>query len=161
MRTATLDSISSLLEVLIVGSVVDANLHAVTQGKYGKIYSGGGLALILESFCAVHNLSYRIRKPPDGEYGSDPDGDGRFSGVVGLVQDNLVDLGAGLFSMTADRTRVVKFSTTFGVEENTILMNTPNLHKPKNIFDPFDKTGKKRLLQKRTKKDDSDEYRGI
>ena len=82
---------------------------------------------------------------------------------MGLVQNNLggendnfseiveylsfsVDLGAGQFSMTPDRTKVVQFSRTFGVETNTILMNAPGLHQAKNIFDPFDKLGWYRVL---------------
>ena len=43
--------------------------------------------------------------------------------------------------MTPDRTKVVQFSRTFGVETNTIVMNSPDLHQAKNIFDPFDKLG--------------------
>ena len=35
------------------------------------------MALIMESFCRKYNVSYRIRKPQDDEYGSDTDGDGQ------------------------------------------------------------------------------------
>ena len=77
------------------------------------------------------------------------------------MQDSLVHLGAGRFSVTPDRSKVVNFSTPvgsnqalsvllmshhqFGVEANTILMNTPDTHQAKNIFDPFDKLGTSRL----------------
>ena len=37
------------------------------------------MALIMESFCRKYNVSYRIRKPQDDEYGSDTDGDGQAS----------------------------------------------------------------------------------
>ena len=78
--------------------------------------------------------------PDDNAYGSDVDGDGQFSGVVGQVQREEVSIGAGMFSITQDRMRVVSFSSSFGVEYLTILMRTPS-PKSKNILDPFSPLG--------------------
>ena len=94
----------------------------------------------------IHHYLCRVVIPDDNEYGSDVDGDGEFSGVVGQVQRQEVSIGAGQFSMTQDRMRVVSFSCSFGVEYLTILMRTPS-PKSKNILDPFSPLGIKPINQ--------------
>ena len=43
----------------MVGSVVDDDMHAIEDGPSGKVFSNGGLALIMNSFCEKFNVSYR------------------------------------------------------------------------------------------------------
>ena len=88
-----------------------------------------------------HNPHNRVVTPADNEYGSDVDGDGQYSGVVGQVQRQEVSIGAGLFSVTEDRVKVVRFSNSFGVETLTILMRSPSPTKSKNILEPFSDLG--------------------
>ena len=44
----------------MVGSVVDDDMHTLEDGPSGKVFSKGGLALIMNSFCEKFNVSYRL-----------------------------------------------------------------------------------------------------
>ena len=59
------------------GKLQEISSNEICYNNQRQVFRGGGLALIMESFCRKYNVSYRIRKPQDGEYGSDTDGDGQ------------------------------------------------------------------------------------
>ena len=126
---------------LVVGSVSDPG---GVERWAGEVYSGGPLALLLSRYCEKHNTSYRLVQPQDNQYGVELGG-GQFSGVMGQVQRGEVSLGGGLFSMMEERMRVVEFSASLGVEENTILMQNVQQDNVKDITSPFQPLGQPSL----------------
>ena len=56
------------------------------------------------------NFSYTVVNPPDGEWGV-LKGDGTWSGMVGQLETKKVDIAVADFTITEQRSRVMKFST--------------------------------------------------
>ena len=126
---------------LVVGSVSDPG---GVERWAGEVYSDGPLSLLLSRYCEKYNTSYRLVQPQDNQYGVQLGG-GQFSGVMGQVQRGEVSLGGGLFSMMEERMRVVEFSASLGVEENTIMMQNVQQDNVKDITSPFQPLGQPSL----------------
>ncbi|ELT97865.1 hypothetical protein CAPTEDRAFT_204388 [Capitella teleta] len=65
------------------------------------------------------DFRFRIMKPPDGQWGS-PKGNGSWTGLIGLLQDNEADVAVSCLSITKARTQVVDFSKAYWIERSAV-----------------------------------------
>nr|XP_045593556.1 uncharacterized protein LOC123755121 [Procambarus clarkii] len=78
------------------------------------------IANVLQLLANVTNFTYLYMRPPDGLWGSQQN-DGSWSGMVGMVSREEVDVGLGPFSVSASRAEVVDFTWPISVYYGKIL----------------------------------------
>ena len=70
------------------------------------------------------NFSFTVVNPPDGEWGV-LKGDGTWSGMVGQLETKKVDIAVTDFTITEQRSRVMKFSTPLDEIYCAIIIQNP------------------------------------
>ena len=70
------------------------------------------------------NFTYRLIKPPDGQFGTiQPDGTG--SGMVNLLANQDIDIAATLFAVTEERSTVMTFTNTISESYHSLFIKNP------------------------------------
>ena len=75
---------------------------------------------LLDEIASAGQFSYTLHLSRDGRYGALVDG--KWNGMMGMVQDGTVDLAAADLSVTHDRLEHLDFSQPFLVTQLTILL---------------------------------------
>ena len=76
---------------------------------------------LLDEIASAGQFRYTLHLSVDGRYGT-PVGDGKWNGMMGMVQDGTVDLAAADLSVTHDRLEHLDFSQPFIISRLTILL---------------------------------------
>ena len=70
------------------------------------------------------NFTYRLIKPPDGQFGTiQPDG--TWSGMVNLLANQDIDIAATLFAVTEERSTVMTFTNTISESYHSLFIKNP------------------------------------
>nr|XP_045588543.1 probable glutamate receptor [Procambarus clarkii] len=93
----------------------------------GRVMILGPMADLLEIFAAKMNFSYELIRPSDRVWGG-PQPNGSWTGMLGMLQRQEVELAIGPFGVTDLRETVCDFSVPVYSENNAILMVRPTLH---------------------------------
>ena len=90
----------------------------------GDIYNQTGLIFaMLSELGRSLNFTYVVVTPQDGEYGVKRDG--KWTGIVKMIEDEEVFMGAAALTISADRQEVVDFSIPFDLQPYTIMFRRP------------------------------------
>nr|XP_053651462.1 probable glutamate receptor [Cherax quadricarinatus] len=92
----------------------------VTEDASGRLSIEGPLANLLDTLAASLNFTYHIVKPADGSWGAKFK-NGTWSGMVGQVLQQEVDIALGPFGITESRSKVVDFTRSFYFDDRSIL----------------------------------------
>ncbi|XP_069171944.1 LOW QUALITY PROTEIN: glutamate receptor U1-like [Procambarus clarkii] len=91
------------------------------QARQGEMVEFSGPMAYLVSYLAkALNFSYLYLRPPDGSWGLKRE-DGTWSGMLGMVIRQEVDVGVGPFGVSAARAEVVDFTKPVLIDYNRIL----------------------------------------
>ena len=100
------------------------------------VYSG--LYIDYLNFLATDlNFTYTILEPWDGVYGSDFDGDGQWSGIIGMTQRGDIDIGLAPFTQTVERKGAVAYLEYLTYSGLAMLMKKPTNFLKYDFFAPF------------------------
>ncbi|XP_069940070.1 glutamate receptor U1-like isoform X2 [Cherax quadricarinatus] len=91
-------------------SVTDPEGHRVN-----RVHFTGPVPKVVDFLSKALNFTYTYLRPPDGVWGVSV-GNGSWSGMVGLVMREEVDIGAGPFSVERSRSKVVDFTVPILVD---------------------------------------------
>ncbi|CAG0900494.1 unnamed protein product [Cyprideis torosa] len=80
--------------------------------------------LLLSTIAQELNFTYRFFETSDGHVGS-PIHNGSFSGLIGDLQDNFVDIALGAISRTSERQEAVSFSYPYFIDFNCFMTRAP------------------------------------
>ena len=72
----------------------------------------------------IMNFTYTVIKPPDGQYGS-IQSDGTMSGMIGLLANQDIDIGATDFTVTQERSAVMTFASLITQIHHTLFIKNP------------------------------------
>ncbi|EFX87552.1 hypothetical protein DAPPUDRAFT_312020 [Daphnia pulex] len=95
--------------------IFDRDPNGTVVGYKGYCYE---IVRILQQ---QYNFTYEIILPGDNAFGKELH-DGSWSGMIGMVVAQRVDIGLGPFSVTHSRSKVVDFSVSFYEDGNAILI---------------------------------------
>ncbi|XP_076348378.1 glutamate receptor-like isoform X4 [Tachypleus tridentatus] len=87
----------------------------------------GPMGLVFDHLSKSLGLSFSYVRPFDHKWGS-MSSNGSFSGMIGMLQRNEVDIAVGPFAATYDRFQVTRFSTPIYNDNLRILTGRPQTH---------------------------------
>lgn len=97
----------------------------VIKNNSGDISIAGGIeGRFLEMLASYVGFKYQLVIPPDGEWGVEMP-NGSWTGIIGMVNKGVTDLGLGYLVMTEERYKAVKFSTPYNIADKTFITNPP------------------------------------
>ncbi|XP_076458879.1 glutamate receptor ionotropic, kainate 1-like [Babylonia areolata] len=97
--------------LLIIGTIVSKPFVERKQIGNETVYEGFCIDM-LRTMASFLKFRYIVVESPDNKYGA-PEPDGRWNGMVGMVQREEVDMGVGPYTITSIRETVVDFSVPY------------------------------------------------
>ena len=83
---------------------------------------------IVEEISGLTNLTYRLVESEDDRYGVEQSAGGGWTGLVGMLLRNEIDVIAADLTITASRLAVMDFSKPFMSSSITLLLRVSQLH---------------------------------
>ncbi|XP_071525276.1 probable glutamate receptor [Panulirus ornatus] len=94
----------------------------VEEDGDGRLAVAGPVANVLNILAHSFNFTYRIVTPDDGSWGATLP-NGTWSGMVGQVSRQEVDVALGPFGITESRAKIVDFTRSFYFDDRSILVS--------------------------------------
>ncbi|EFX89946.1 hypothetical protein DAPPUDRAFT_300036 [Daphnia pulex] len=86
-----------------------------------KVLAGNSLT---GTSCGWRRWNYEVEEPSDNTYGT-VTANGSWNGMIGMIIEQIVDIGVGPFSVTHSRSKAIDFSVAFHEEPTAILIPPP------------------------------------
>ncbi|XP_059352076.1 glutamate receptor ionotropic, kainate 3-like [Daphnia carinata] len=79
---------------------------------------------IIHALQKIYNFTYEVDQPKDNTYGTVMP-NGSWNGMIGMIKEQVIDIGVGPFSVTYSRFKAVDFTVAFFEEPTGILIPPP------------------------------------
>lgn len=102
-----------------------------------RLQISGIEARLLQILSTFLRFDFELVIPPTRDWGR-LQSDGRWSGLIGLLQNSSADLAISTLTMSAENFAVVDFSYPYTIQDVTFLVERPDLiHNANHLFRPF------------------------
>ncbi|XP_066943243.1 ionotropic receptor 93a-like [Macrobrachium rosenbergii] len=123
--------------IIPVASVDYPPWQIFVRDSTGSVVGYTGLMFaVLNELGAKLNFSYVVRTPADGQWGVE--NNGKWNGMIKMIQDKEVIIGVAAFSVSAQRMKVVNFTSSIDRQPYTFMIARPKeLSRVMLFMEPF------------------------